>query len=337
MEKVKFGIIGAGMIAQMHIRTLKSIEEVQVIAIADPYDKNLQEAAALLPSSPKMFVDYHQLLSQKDIQAVVVAVPNYLHARVTLEALKKGKDVLCEKPMAVDLKDCDMMIEEAGKRSRILQIGHVLRFSSLFKKAVELTNREKIIGKLKLAFFHQFRSPYLKKVDDWILDPKRSGGTLVEINCHYFDLANWISESTPTWVAATGGSDIVYSGKEPIDNSWVIVEYRNGIRASFGLSMFSYSSLEGPAIGLLGEKGNIEIYPGKGRVICHLPEGKEISHSINPEEDQFSSLFFREEKSFVQAIRTRGKPQVDGEIGRQGVLLGLLSERALREKRCLKV
>jgi len=337
MEKVKFGIIGAGMIAQIHIRALKSMKGVQVIAIADPYGENLKEAAALLPSSPKMFGDYRELLREKDIQAVVVAVPNYLHARVTLDALKKDKDVLCEKPMAIDLKDCDMMIEEAGKRSRILQIGQVMRFSSLFEKAVELINREKIIGKLKLAFFHQFRSPYLKKVDDWILDPKRSGGTLVEINCHYFDLANWISESTPAWVAATGGSDIVYSGKEPLDNSWVIVEYKNGIRACFGLAMFSSSSLKGPTMGLLGEKGNMEIYLGEGRLTCHLPQGKKISHSINPEEDQFSSLFFREEKSFVQAIKTRGKPQVDGEIGRQGVLLGLLSERALREKRCLKV
>ena len=96
-EKIRIGFIGTGSRGQYHLNNLKTIPCAEIVALCDNYEPNLKVASALYPKA-KLYDDYHRLLEQKDVQAVMIATPLYEHARMTMDSLSAGKHVFCEKP-----------------------------------------------------------------------------------------------------------------------------------------------------------------------------------------------------------------------------------------------
>src|SRR5579864_5131567 len=104
-KPIRIAIIGSGHRAWAHLGILKSLPQYQVVAIADPTPANLDRGASLAPGA-KTYSDYHKLLAeQKDIDAVIVITPSFLHSEVTVAALNRGLPVLCEKPMATSVEE----------------------------------------------------------------------------------------------------------------------------------------------------------------------------------------------------------------------------------------
>lgn len=257
------GVIGVGQRGQRHLRFVREAGagDVPVVAVADTHGPSIAAARAILAEGPggagatRVYRDWRALLDDDAVDAVIVALPNQLHAEVAVAALRRDKHLLLEKPVALTVEDC-RRLERAARESRgSAQVGLELRYSAVARRL----HGEIVAGRIgapRMAWCHEFRVPFREKVGGWILDPARSGGTFVEKNCHHFDLLSWLLESEPVRVAGFGGRDVVYREQPGIlDNAWVVVEHRDGRRASLGVGLFSdVHKLE---IGVLGDEGLI--------------------------------------------------------------------------------
>ncbi|RLE97674.1 MAG: gfo/Idh/MocA family oxidoreductase, partial [Thermoprotei archaeon] len=135
---MRVGVIGCGSIGKIHIRNLKRIG-AEVVAACDIDEKELKYVKSEF-GVEHLYTDYHDLIARSDLDAVVVATPNYLHHEMTVNALKEGKHVLCEKPPAITARQVKEMYEASRKYGRALLIGLTMRFradSRALKEYVE--------------------------------------------------------------------------------------------------------------------------------------------------------------------------------------------------------
>lgn len=347
MEKTKLGLIGAGQMAQGYLKSLAHIPGAEVIAICDPYRKNLDEGAELAiklkvsSQNVMRFRHAEALLSLDEIQGVIIATPNHTHCPLTVAALKAGKHVLCEKPMATTVRDCELMIRATKETGRHLQIGLELRYNPLYQKMKKII-KWGAIGKVQMMWCKEFRGPFAKKVKDWILKEEQSGGSLVEKDCHHFDLFNWMIGAKPVRVAAFGGREVLYHHRDVIDHAWVITEYENGARTCLGLCFFSPHGNDILEVGAIGSEGKLESSQSAMRITAW---GREKSNKRTYRINIPSSIkrlshqgaVYYELIAFIESIRKEKKPYPDGEIGRWSVAIPLAAEKAVREKRVVEI
>ncbi|MFA5646462.1 MAG: Gfo/Idh/MocA family oxidoreductase [Candidatus Ratteibacteria bacterium] len=240
--KIKTGIIGYGMRGKGVTGNLMASGEYDIAAIADIDPRALDRVR----EDPRLhncgvFEDYRELLRSDRLEAVFVMVPQYLHRDITVEAFRAGKSVYCEKPMALTLHECDDMIKEGRKAGRVLMIGQQMRYHAHLNRMKDLVARGEI-GVPVMIWLKELRNPFPASME-WAFDRKKSGGLLLEKNCHHFDFFNWFAEADPVRVFASGGQDVLHSPfgvkSDILDNAWVTVEFANGARAMLGICMFA--------------------------------------------------------------------------------------------------
>jgi predicted dehydrogenase len=137
-SNIQIALIGAGGMGMGDARTAERTGGVKLVAVADVYDGRLQRSREIWGTCVFTTRDYREILSRKDIDAVIIATPDHWHARITREALAAGKDVYCEKPMVQRIDEGRPVIEAERKSGRILQIGSQYASSLIFQKAKEL-------------------------------------------------------------------------------------------------------------------------------------------------------------------------------------------------------
>ena len=180
------GIIGAGMIANLHAESASAVGST-VIAVFDPREK----AAASFGEKHGCAVQksVQEMLEDDNIQGIVIAVPNDMHADLAIAALNAGKDVLLEKPMAISMLQCDEIIAAADKSAQVLQMGFVCRYAPAAIKAKALIQDNRIgnVQQVKATLIRQRGIPGL---GGWFTTKSRSGGgCLIDIGVHLIDLA----------------------------------------------------------------------------------------------------------------------------------------------------
>lgn len=157
---VRFGVLGLGFMGRTHLASLARHAEAKVVAVCDTEPERL--AGSLAPGGGNVPVrgaaweesglrrvgKPEEVFAAADVDAVVLAVPTYLHADLAVAALLAGKHVFCEKPMALNLSDCDRMIAAARKGERVLMVGHCLRFWGEYLAAAEIV-RSRELGHLQ--------------------------------------------------------------------------------------------------------------------------------------------------------------------------------------------
>ena len=199
---IKVGIAGLGFMGRMHYKCYKALPGVEVAAICDanPNIKedtqravgNIGDAQAGVDfSSFKLYADYEQMLKDARLDAVSITLPTYLHADYSIKALQAGLHVLCEKPMALNVKDCKRMIAAANKSGKLLQVGHCVRFWPEYAKAKEIVDSGQY-GKVIAATFQRLGSAPTWSADNWFLDEKRSGGAALDLHIHDTDFVQYL-------------------------------------------------------------------------------------------------------------------------------------------------
>ncbi len=160
---VRAALIGAGGQGRSHIDSLNP-ESVKLVAFSDIRPSQQKKARTALESKYgtdardiELIEDYHRLLDRRDIEMVIIALPLHLHAPAAIEALEKGKHVLCEKLMAKTVKDCKRMARTARKTGNMLAIGHQRHYSYLYANALEVASQKDILGDVRhiRAFWHR--------------------------------------------------------------------------------------------------------------------------------------------------------------------------------------
>ncbi len=188
-EKLGFALVGFGAWGSHHAQAISSSKQARLVAIACGSDRSAQAAREQFPEA-EVSTDLAAVLARDDVEAVAVAVPNYLHAQVAQQALEAGKHVLLEKPMALTVEDCDRLIELAQARRRVLAVGHELRLSTLWG-AIKRHIDQGTIGQPKYVLVQLFRRGYRLGSGGWRFDPQRVGNWILEEPIHFFDLARW--------------------------------------------------------------------------------------------------------------------------------------------------
>ena len=211
---LRFGVIGLGFMGRTHLATLALHPEAQVVAVHDVLPERL--AGPLAPgggniavggrswdeSAVRRCASLDELLGDEAIDAVVVATPSDLHAELSCRALSAGKHVLCEKPMALTLEDCDRMLAAARAAGRVLMIGHCIRFWGEYVAAAELVRSGRYGRLLSLRLSRQCGVPGFG-ANDWFTDPARSGAVPLDLHIHDVDYALGLL-GKPTAVRARG-------------------------------------------------------------------------------------------------------------------------------------
>jgi predicted dehydrogenase len=365
-ETVRYGLIGAGMMGREHIRNLALIPGAVVTAIAEP-DADQQrlsaEAASLIPGAGRIAVhaDHRALIASGEVDALVIASPNDTHAAILADifAAPRALPVLVEKPVCTRMEDVAPLMRAAASHRAPIWVAMEYRY---MPPVVELLAeiRAGTIGALRMLSIREHRFPFLEKVGDWNRFSARTGGTLVEKCCHFFDLMRLIVKSEPVRVYASGAMDVNhqaerYGGAKPdiLDNAYVIVDFANGTRALLDLCMFAEGSYWQEIISATGDTARVEAFvPGPARfwpggherhaeieISPREPKGPvrravHVDETILKAGDHHGSTFYQHQ-GFNRAVRSGVDVEVTMADGLKAVMIGLAAEQSAREGRAI--
>ena len=162
----------------------------EIAAICDSNEGNLRFAGERYGfPEEKRFTDYMDIVNNKDINVVTVAIPDQQHVKVSCELLRSGKHVLCEKPLALKRGDIEEMVRVADESDTKFMVGQICRFTPAFEKAKEIIESG-VIGELYFVE-SEYAHDYMKLCDDWRADPDRHG--VIGGGCHAIDLLRWLA------------------------------------------------------------------------------------------------------------------------------------------------
>ena len=337
-----------------HLRCVKLLEGADVVAIADTLADSLASAAEMLPAGIPQYEDYHDMLASEELDAVVVATPNDTHADIACDVIAAGVHMLLEKPLAASLAGCNRVRATAGRGPQVVQVGLELRCCELFRRLRKLIDAG-TAGEVRQLWCKEFRGPFLRKVGDWIVQADRSGGALVEKDCHHFDLFHWMAGRRPERVAGFGSCDLVYGREtfdvEPtvLDNAQVIIEHEGGAVACLMLCMFAAGYDEGLELGVIGTEATVVATlgrkPDEKDLLRVYPRGKEPGHTIEMPQLEDAAIrasshggwVYYEHEAFRGSIRTGARPEADVEAAWWATAVGIAAERAIAERRIVEM
>lgn len=348
-DPLRYGLIGSGQMGQGHIGAVQHVAGVGIVALADPFEPNRTRAAEAAGGGVRTYANHREMLSRESLDAVIVATPNATHADIVCDALEAGVHVLGEKPMATRLADCGRVVATSRRTGRIYQVGLELRCSAMLRRIHEMVSSGRI-GPVRQLWFKEFRGPWALKVGQWITQASESGGTLLEKNCHHWDLFNWFTRQRPERVLGCGTRDLVYGAEtfegvtpDVLDNAQVIVQYADDSIATLLLNMYCAGFAEGHELGLIGREGWIIATLGATDRLRLVPRGGgehlEMTFSLPDAIARVShhGMVYFEHVAFRDNIRQGTPPLTDGLAGWWSVVVGLAAERAVRERRVVEI
>lgn len=224
---LKVGILGMGMMGWFHAARYFHIPGAKLVAIADSRPERLEATEAVMGniaddgkpidlSAVTRYGGASQLIAKADVDVVDVCLPTFLHARFAVEALEAGRHVLCEKPMALTLKEADRMVATARKADRLLMVAQCLRFWPEYQFLHKCV-RENRFGRLLSLNLYRLSGRPMWSSGGWMHDHTRSGGTIYDLHIHDVDYANYLLglpdriQATARKSEATGSYDIIHS------------------------------------------------------------------------------------------------------------------------------
>lgn len=352
--KYKFNIIGAGLMGREHLKITLLEGRATIYGIYDTnqlcVEKTKGEFSMLAPHcSLKIYDSIKDACNDPEVDGLIISTPNYTHIDVVKEAVKSGKHILLEKPMATTITDAKEIAEIAGGYGAVFQLGLQYRYKALCVEAIHEALVRRSIGEIKTINVLEQRIPFLDKVDQWNKFSKYSGGTLVEKCCHYFDLMNLFARSKPKTVFATGSMavnfiDFEYDNEKSdiIDNAYVTVIYENGIRANFTLCMFSPMLFE--EIILCGDEGRLLAFENEDflpsprakshlEITCGELRPSKISTPCYPayiEGSGHNGATYYEHVEFVDNIEGKETNSATAEEGFWSIVVGVAAEESIK-------
>jgi predicted dehydrogenase len=270
-QAVRYGFIGSGTQGCTLLRFLATIAEGRCVANCDIYPPNLKKGVEAIGSKPDTYGDYRRVLDRKDIDAVLIATPLYLHAQMTIDSLEAGKHVFIEKSMFFKEEEAEQVRRAvAAHPKQILQVGLHRRSSVLYQVAIEMV-RKGALGKVLLVQSRvttngSWRRPVAdakyERLINWRMYREYSGGLMAEMGSHFIDIANWVFEASPVSVIGTGGLDYWKDGREVHDNVQAIFDYGAGRRHYFNSMLFNGHRSNGVMI--MGDQGTLDVTDNRG-------------------------------------------------------------------------
>jgi predicted dehydrogenase len=310
MKKIRWGLIGCGDIATKRVApALRDLPNCELVA-ASRARADLAEPFARQFGAGKWYADWQDLVADPEIDAVYVATPVYLHAPQTILAAEHGKHVLCEKPMALDLEQCDRMIAASRAHQTKLGIAYYRHFYPLLRRVGEIIQACEI-GKVILAQINAFERFDPSPADPryWFLRPEQAGGgPMFDFGCHRVEVLLHLLGRADRVASSVGR---ILFAREVEDTAVAIIEMRSGARALLSVTHATVHSQD--TLDLFGSEGSIHIpVLNQGRVLIRTRcEEREECHPPH------ANLHLPCIDDFVRALQEGREPAVSGEVGRE--------------------
>lgn len=351
----KYGIIGCGMMGHEHIANINLLEGAKVHSVYDPVAE-LAATAAAKAGDAIIQPTLEALVSDPDLDAIVIVSPNYRHVENLTEIARyTTRPILCEKPLYTDPSQVKALTDFSKAYGAPVWVAMEYRYMPPVAKLIE--DCADITGGLKMLTIREHRFPFLPKVGNWNRHSVNTGGTLVEKCCHFFDLMRVITGAEPIRVSASAGQavnhlDEIYDGQRSDiwDSGYVLFDFENGIRAMLELCMFADGTLWNEEISAVGPTGKIEcrlpgphrFWPGGMESVPHaqmtyaprspkspITEDVVIDEALLRAGDHHGSTFFQHQK-FLNVVNGTGKVEVTLDDGRRAVEMGLAAQEAAK-------
>ena len=320
-------------------------ESYEITCLCDNHAENLARSLNWCQEhgkTPKTYGDWRELLKQGDFELAVIVTPDFLHEEMAVACLLAGKHLRLEKPMAITLSGCVNILQAWEKHQPVVQVGYELRYANLIG---EMRRQLPGLGRLKMVWCHEFRHPFLEKggsTPNWIVRKEFSGGTLLEKNCHHFDLFNMLAGAKPITVYASGDNQGIYMDTNVLDNAFVTVEYENGIRAMLSLCMFSPKKNGQPhmnalEIGLLGDKGRMELRDDDLYLWDRTGQNEKHSTYLRSNFEAHTEDILPSLVELARCIHRGTQPYTNLQTGVNSTIVALSAERSAEQKRSVPI
>ena len=322
MKPLYFGIIGVGNIARNHIAAIKETPGAALVAVADCDPERARAFAA--EHGGTWYADYHDLLARDDVDAVAICTPHDLHAPMTCDAAAAHKHVLCEKPMARNVAECDAMIAACERAGVTLGVIFQSRFEPIAQKTKTLIDD----GRLGRLLWGSASTIWYRTEEYYRSTPWRGtwahegGGALINQASHAIDLLIWLA-GMPTRVTAQART--LNHAIEVEDGGIAILEYDDNRLGFIQATTVAYPGYP-ERLEFYGTRGGAVFHKGQGRLEWHLldpredgEEQAEVSSGASRPMDISATGHIAQFQDFATAIRERRRPLVDGYEGRKSI------------------
>jgi myo-inositol 2-dehydrogenase/D-chiro-inositol 1-dehydrogenase len=303
-EPVKIGIVGLGRLGRRHAQNLAyRVPGAALVAACSPLEDERAWARDTL-STPRVYADYDALLADADVDAVWLVTPSALHAGQIVAALHAGKHVFCEKPLSLDVAECERVLDEAKRRPHLqATIGFMRRFDPSYRDAYERIAR----GAIGRPFM--IRSQTTDKNDPegfFVRFAPTSGGIFLDCTVHDIDVARWLFGNPRAKRVFATGTIALHEGLRAcgdVDNGVAVCEFEDGRLAVFYASRTMAH----------GNDTHTEVIGTAGALaIGHVPRANRVEiydvHGVRSEctptfFERFEDAFLHEAQAFVDAVR----------------------------------
>ena len=287
---VGYGLIGVGGRGAYLLKHLQGIGNGRCIAVCDLDAGKTNAGAEIIGTNPAKYQDYRALLDNRNVEAVIIAVPLFEHYAVTRDALLAGKHVLCEKSLVFQPFEVHALRALAAQhQNQVLQVGLQRRYSKFYQIAKAMVDKG-LLGNVTHVHAQWHRNPgWVMRGFNWRLYREYSGGLTAELASHQIDIADWMFGATPEYVIGVGGLDTWKDGRDVYDNIQLIYKYPNNQKLVYSSittnSHMPYLGGTRPEFGeiIMGTGGSLEITVGDG------------------EQNQATALYYRETTRVVSS------------------------------------
>ena len=304
-KSLRLGFIGSGRIAQAHLSAAANLSgHVRAVAIAGRR-RDRAEAAARKYGIPAVVSDYRELLTNRDVDAVVITTPNDSHAAIASDAAKAGKHILVEKPMALDTASAETMVRAAEDGGVTLMVAQSRRFSDAVQEMVRRLPEIGDIVRVHIAFLVSFAQP----PTEWWRSSAQAGGLVILLQgSHSLDSIYWWLGRTPQSIyAAAARTNAAWEGEDEAD---IVCRFAGGTTATVHLSLSTSPAIHEALV--VGRTGHLRL--------IERPAGPPFENLYRLEKNgealldglQSPSLYTHQLREFADAVRERRSPLASG-------------------------
>jgi len=332
-DVVQVAVVGTGNRGSFLLRHMLKVPGVKVVAVCDIVPERVEKAAAAVGEaggSARVWSDFRKMLDeQKEIDAVVLATPDYTHKDFDIAVLEVGKHLYAEKPLATTPEDCRAVATQARKAKGIFAVGFQLRHDPN-RNAGEKFIHSGGIGKVLMC--HGIRhGGDLPRGIPWYFDKTKSGDIVIDQGIHILDLFTWAIGSHPARAMASGGTNLfidVPPGRTVMDNYNLIFEYPGGERVNFSHHYFDPPGFTGIRELVFGSEGAVDLPAGSWQ-----PREKRGLIKLEvPNAGQDSSYMAL--ASFIDDIRNDNRnPVNNADSALRSTLQAMMATKAIYERR----
>jgi len=323
-KTVKVGLIGAGFVTDLHAVSIhRYVTNAEIVAVASATPGKAAHFAKER-SIPYAFENYRDLLALKEIDVITVAIPNDLHAQVTVAAARAGKHVICEKPLCTTLEEADQMIDECQKHGVLLLYAEELLFAPKYVRAKTLVDEGALGDVYLVKHWEEHYGPHMP----WFWDVKRAGGgVMMDMGCHSIEYTRWVLGRPPVKsVTATMGTFVHGDKTQGEDHTIAVIEYE-GNRLAFAEDSWAKPGGMDDRVEIYGSQGHTRADMLRGNALItysntgygYAVEKAETTRgwTFTTFEETWNYGFPQEMQHFVNCVAGRETPIATGEDGRE--------------------